>query len=638
MYIFKTIVFLVFILSLNAFSVGIQEGNQPEIFEDSYKMTLDSLPKSGQTKIIPWSDTYWPTFKGGISYRWNEADCGNITETERRAYTIGKLPQKLSCLSPAEKFDLLMGDKKWTLTNYERRRTQIMKTIPGSKEYDAQFKIPQWEGICHAWAPATIAYEEPKPALLKNPEGIVVPFGSADIKALMAFGIHLESPIIPQLRDTTRFAGTRCSEDFKNLKKDLEQGKISRNDFVKKMNDEKCTEDINAGSFHIILTNQIGIRDQAFIIDRTRDAEVWNQPVFAYEYVTFPYFDRIPADSHPKTESLVKVVLKIKMIMEIDPIWNAKPYPRGVNEIKEEKYEYILELGSNGLILGGKWISDNRPDFVWKKTKVDAFQSIIGTLKPFYDFSISDRVTELAKLKKLAKRAGYKALVAKTTKMTMLDLYSKLFAEKKNFNYFFHKELYDAVKEKRKPDIKKLKFWLRHGARPDFEPGDEMGVTNAIMLEDMEILKMLVDAGGTVKNTLPEALEAKDIEILKFVLKNGADINVGIDFGKQKIPALHIAAYANDPERVKVLLDFGFSKFINWTDDDGENAIFFALWPVKDQPTLQTRQTISLLIGAGIDVNQRNSKLYTPLAVIKNHKGPFASLIERDLIKNGGTI
>lgn len=628
--------FLIF--SSQAFSIGIQEGNQPEIFEDSFKMTLDSLPKSGETKIIPWSDTYWPTFKGGISYRWNETDCGNIPENERRGYTIGKMPPKLSCLSPSEKFDLLMGDKKWTLTNYERKRTGIMKTIPGSNEYDPQFKIAGWEGICHAWSPATIAYEEPKPTLLKNPDGIVIPFGSSDIKALLAFGIHLESPIIPQLRNTTRFAGTRCSEDFKKLKKDLELGKISRNEFVKKMSDANCTEDINAGSFHIILTNQIGIRDQAFVIDRTRDAEVWNQPVFAYEYQTFPYFDRIPEDSHPKTESLVRVVLKIKMIVEIEPTWNARPYPKGVNEIKEEKYEYLLELGSNGLILGGKWISENRPDFVWKKTKVDAFQSIIAALKPSYEFSISDRVSELAKLKRIAKRAGFRALVEKTTKMTMLDLYSKLFAEKKNFNYFFHKELYDAVKEKRKADIKKLKFWLRHGAKPDFEPGDEMGVTNAIMLEDMEILKMLVEAGGTVKNTLPEALEAKDIEILKFVLKNGADINVGIKFGNQQIPALHMAAYANDPARVSVLLEYGCTKFINWTDEDGENAIFFALWPVKDQPTLQTRQTIALLLGAGIDVNQRNKQLYTPLAVVNNHKGPFASLIARDLVKNGGSI
>jgi Transglutaminase elicitor len=630
--------FVILIFSTKAFSIGIQEGNQPEIFEDSFKMTLESLPKSGVTTKIPWSDTYWPTFKGGISYRWNKIECGNISENERRGYIIGNMPTKLSCLSPAEKFDLLMGDKRWTLTNYERRRTEVMKTIVGSKEYEPEFKIAEWEGICHAWAPATIAYEEPKPALLKNPDGVVVPFGSSDIKALLAFGIHLESPIIPELRNSTRFSGTRCSEDFKKLKEDLKSGKISRNDFVKRMSNAKCTEDINAGSFHIILTNQIGIKDQPFVMDRTRDAEVWNQPVFGYEYMTFPYYDRTPENSHPKTESLVRVVMKVKMVLEINPVWNARPYPSNINEIKEEKYEYLLELGSNGLILGGKWISENRPDFVWKKTKVDAFQSIITKLKPSYDFSISDRITELGKLKKIARKAGYRALVEKNTKTAMLELYSKLFAGKKNFNYFFHKELYDSVKEKRKPDIEKLKFWLRHGATPDFEPGDEMGVINAIMLENMEILKMLVEAGGTVRSTLPEALEAKDIEILKFVLKNGADINVGIKFGKQTIPALQVVAHANDSERLKVLLENGFSKFINWTDDEGDNAIFFALWPVKDQPTVQTLQTISLLIGAGIDVNQRNNKLYTPLAVVKNHKGPFASMIARDLIKNGGSI
>ncbi|MFI5391316.1 MAG: ankyrin repeat domain-containing protein [Bacteriovoracales bacterium] len=634
----KIFLILLLLYSSEIFSVAIQEGNQPEIFDNTFKMTLDSLPKSGQTKTIPWSDTYWPTYRGGISYRWNKTECPNISDKDRQGYPIGTNLPKLSCLSPSEKFDLLMGDKKWTLTNYERNRTEIMKTIQGSAEYDPKFKIPGWEGICHAWAPASIAYEEPSPGLLRNPEGVVVPFGSADIKALLAFGIHLESPIIPQLRKTTMFAGTRCSEDFKQLNEALKSGKISRNEFVKRMNDSKCTEDINAGSFHIILTNQIGLKDQGFVIDMTRDAEVWNQPIFAYEYQVSPYYDRIPEGSHVKTQSLVKVTMKVKMVMEIDPTWNARPYPRDGREIREEKYEYLLELGANGLILGGKWISENRPDFVWKKTKVDAFQSIITLLKPYYEFSISDRITELAKLKKIAKRAGFKALADRTSKMAMLELYAKLFAGKKNFNYYFHKELYDAVKEKRKADIKKLTFWLRHGATPDFEPGDEMGVTNAIMLEDLEILKMLVEAGGTVKNTLPLAMEAKNVEILKYVLKNGADIDVGLDFDKQKIPALHLAVYAGDVERVKVLLDFGFTKYINWVDDEGENAIFFAFWPIKEQPTLQTRQIVSLLIGAGIDVNKRNGKLYTPLAVVKNYKGPFASLIERELIKNGGTI
>ncbi len=628
-------IFFIF-LSRISFAIGIQEGNQPEIFDDSFKMVLESLPKSGQTKTIPWSDTYWPTYKGGISYRWNKADCPNLPEPERIGYQIGANLPKLACLSPAEKFDLLMGDKNWTLTNFERKRTQIMKTIPGSKEYDPSFKIPSWEGICHAWSPASIAYEEPLPGLLKTREGGVVPFGSSDIKALLAFGIDLESPIIPKLRNTTKFAGKRCEEDFKKLKEDLAAGKISRNDFVKRMNNSRCTEDVNAGSFHIIITNQIGLKDQAFVIDRTRDAEVWNQPVFAYEYQVFPYYDRIPEDSHPKTESLVKVVMKIKMIVEIEPVWNPRPYP--FKEIKEEQYEYLLELGANGLILGGKWLSDNRPDFVWKKTQVDAFQSIITLLKPFYEFSISDRITELAKLKKIAKKAGYRSLVERTSKTAMLELYSKLFAGKKNFNYYFHKELYDAVKEKRKADITKLKFWLRHGAKPDYQPGDEMGVTNAIMLEDMELLKLLVESGGTVKSTLPVAMEAKNIEILKFVLKNGANLDVGMDFGKQKIPALQLAVYSGDVERVKVLLENGFTKYINWTDEDGENAIFFALWPIKEQPTIQTRQIISLLIGAGIDVNKRNKNLYTPLAVIKNYKGPMASLIERELIKNGGTI
>ena len=92
-----------------------------------------------------------PTYKGGITYRWNAKIEDKKNDQERWDYNLSKgvnfEGQDLSFLSPAEKYDLYRGDLNFTLTNYERRRTAIMKTIPGSKEYDPSYTIPKWEAL-----------------------------------------------------------------------------------------------------------------------------------------------------------------------------------------------------------------------------------------------------------------------------------------------------------------------------------------------------------------------------------------------------------------------------------------------------------------------------------------------------------
>src|SRR5690606_15283867 len=38
-------------------------------------------------------------------------------------------------------------------------------------------------------------------------------------------------------------------------------------------------------------------------------------------------------------------------------------------EYAENTYEYLLDLNLEGKIIGGEWISDKRPDFVWIQGK-----------------------------------------------------------------------------------------------------------------------------------------------------------------------------------------------------------------------------------------------------------------------------
>jgi hypothetical protein len=42
-------------------------------------------------------------------------------------------------------------------------------------------------------------------------------------------------------------------------------------------------KDTNAGSFHVVVTNLLGLQGRSFVEDRTYDYEVWNQPVRSYK-------------------------------------------------------------------------------------------------------------------------------------------------------------------------------------------------------------------------------------------------------------------------------------------------------------------------------------------------------------------
>ena len=49
------------------------------------------------------------------------------------------------------------------------------------------FDEPAWAGYCHGWAPAANRFEEPLPVTVRNADGVEIPFGSSDVKALLTY-------------------------------------------------------------------------------------------------------------------------------------------------------------------------------------------------------------------------------------------------------------------------------------------------------------------------------------------------------------------------------------------------------------------------------------------------------------------
>lgn len=317
--------------------------NAPKNIFSSYESHFKSLPTSGKVRKMPWTGSYWPTYQGGISYRWltNEVFYKNL----------GKSTKGNKYLSPSEKFDMYIGRKDFPITNYERNRTRVLTNRD----------IPKWEGLCHNWAPASFLFKEPGPIKVRGAKRKKIHFGASDIKALLLLNFEINK--MPR----TKFLGSRCN---------LKRGDRGFN------NARECL-DTNAGAFHIVLANMIGNNRSSFIIDKTRDQEVWNQPVAAYETRIRRKNRGASRNAAPGTVKEVEVDTVVYWVGEIDAKWNSVG-----TSLQKSHYRYVLELNKKGHIIGGEWLSWERPDFIWMPTGKPKFEGIMKPLGKLYRKSI----------------------------------------------------------------------------------------------------------------------------------------------------------------------------------------------------------------------------------------------------------
>ena len=351
-----------------------------------YKVRLADLPMSGSLDKEPWSGDYWPTYRGGITYRWAQ----DSSEVDKYGYNLIPYDQltvrRAAYLSPAEKLDIALGDSRYGLTKKERERTQVLRTVPGHSGYDPDYKIPTWEGLCHSWAPATLHFDNPGPTSFTNEDGLNVYFGSSDVKALLTYYLHYNY-------GRTHFLGGRCNLDFGKLKESLNRGDISLEEYRRKLNSAEC-RDANAGAFHIVLANQLGRLKEGFIADVTRDFEVWNQAVHRFDSKIVATSEGASPGAARGTVREVDVETAMTYTVEIPHSWR-RVAPSHAN--RTVTYKYRLELDADGDIIGGEWYNngtkDDRPDFLWKQEK-PVFTGIGRTIEAIYNKSVADLPSE----------------------------------------------------------------------------------------------------------------------------------------------------------------------------------------------------------------------------------------------------
>lgn len=350
---------------------------------------LDKLPVKGEVSGDYWSGDYWSMNWGLTSYRYSSEKKFKLYKNAVEAYLqpeewlerFGNMDLKTLALevalwSPSEKYDLFVGDSKFTLTREQKSE--------GADFVQSDGKVEDWFGICDGWSPASIFVPAPKKTVVsKGLGGVELRWLPDDIRALASLAWTNGDY-------THNLVGRRC--DSVNPKT-YKNGRIS---------EVECA-DSNPATFHFALTNMIGLNKTPFIMDATFDAEVWNQPVLAYEIKYFnprypkqksynyrdvmvPYddsFKKRDRFQRPLTrgyrkqnkyydggvEAIVGVQATVIYLVEYQAEFNLQPHE---NVTERVTYTYDLEFHEKGnelVPMGGEWHENTHPDFFWVPKK-----------------------------------------------------------------------------------------------------------------------------------------------------------------------------------------------------------------------------------------------------------------------------
>lgn len=259
--------------------------NDPSRFQADLTYEYSELAdeEEGYTENEVWPATYWPTYKDNLNQRWQGDDTLSPAEKYDKAFNGWTPEVGFDSFMDLQPFDT--DTCQWDDEYYEQLGPAAIAEsrdgnwkahngidddgdgVPDSEECgygsDADYDgVETWFGLCHAWAPAAILEKEPKnPVTVEDPNGEEVTFEVSDIKALI---------IEKYDRSESYMIGGRCNAN------DVERDETGR------IPDDEC-RDVNAGSFHVIMTNFLGLEGRPIVEDRVYDYEVWNQPVIGYK-------------------------------------------------------------------------------------------------------------------------------------------------------------------------------------------------------------------------------------------------------------------------------------------------------------------------------------------------------------------
>lgn len=313
---------------------------------------------------IPWSGSYWPFYKGMTGARYADPRFPDSRNWATNYQYIVAHPASLNSgdpdfinsLSPAEKYDLAVGDSDMTLTKFAWQA--------GRGALEKYGVVASWLGICHGWSGAAhMGAKYPnQPVTVTAPGGTEITFYPDDVQALQSM-LWANAPL------PTRMLGTRC---YQTRPPATGAGRILS---------PSCF-DIDPAAWHLAIINQLAVQRRSVVVDTTYDAEVWN---FAVPKISYTYFnpqtlrqydsvkpalvrirdfwrDKFSSYRAPGAQYVVGIVMDVSYARAITPTVRLPTTPP---DLKTIRYMYDLEVDDDGNLVGGEWYNLAHPDFMW---------------------------------------------------------------------------------------------------------------------------------------------------------------------------------------------------------------------------------------------------------------------------------
>jgi hypothetical protein len=323
--------FALILVSNSALADDDSRGAQTAANFGNFDYSFKALPLEGKLPegTRAWSGEYWAFKLGNINLRWNTPKpIGYDLPSPSLTKIMSMSEADLAKLAPSEKWSIYQGDYQYSLV-------KEVGTFTGKRK-----KL--WAGICHGWSPASLYHQEPTPKTLENKDGVPVPFGSGDIKALISYFYADQQTEASQI-------GKKCL-------------------FASWLGLGGCGGDVNPAALHVVMANMLGVQREGFLMDRDAGKEVWNQPVSGFS-------SKLVSPIKKTSKGFeVDVETDLTYTDESSPTWNVV-YGTENQKNSVMKLAYKLELDQNMNIVDGDWKSDSSyPDFLWITPKLTEFK------------------------------------------------------------------------------------------------------------------------------------------------------------------------------------------------------------------------------------------------------------------------
>ena len=236
---------------------GWSSQDDPTLFSNELVFNVDELPEEGEAENVPWAGSYWPVYKDSINDKWDGNESMSPAAKYGEAFGVDDFEDLVS-----QHHGIDAQQSRTECEETSDCNSAISESCAKREGEEKGYCIPTWWGICHAWAPVAILEPEPQQPVTVNE----VEFKVNDIKALATLAYN---------RTRSRFVSLRCNEDDS-------EDEIEYDAYDRPTGDDEECRDTNPGTYHVLLTNYLGLKGQSFVEDRTFDNEVWNQPLRAY--------------------------------------------------------------------------------------------------------------------------------------------------------------------------------------------------------------------------------------------------------------------------------------------------------------------------------------------------------------------